>query len=234
MSRGLVIAGCLSGEKDDAGVEALVGELSRTVGADVTVRARTGGRPVGATVPEALCELRAAGVGRALVVTTHLVDGRLTRLCAEAVRDAAPGFESLRLAPALLAGAGDRLVVASALDRALPARPGRVVALAGHRGRECAAAFDQLGRALAGLGREDVVVGTPESLPGLLEARAEGEVLLAPLLMALGTHARRDVLADLAGRLRASGTFVTPWPHSLSELPAVRELVVAHALSTLE
>ncbi|HBO61421.1 MAG TPA: hypothetical protein DD645_01815, partial [Olsenella sp.] len=112
--------------------------------------------------------------------------------------------------------------------------PGRVVALAGHRGRECAAAFDQLGRALAGLGREDVVVGTPESLPGLLEARAEGEVLLAPLLMALGTHARRDVLAGLAGRLRASGTFVIPWPHSLSELPAVRELVVAHALSTLE
>lgn len=154
MSRGLVIAGCLSGEKDDAGVEALVGELSRAVGADVTVRARTGGRPVGDTVPEALCELRAAGVGSALVVTTHLVDGRLARLCAEAVRDAAPGFESLRLAPALL--------------------------------------------------------------------------------MALGTHARRDVLADLAGRLRVSGTFVTPWPHSLSELPAVRGLVVAHALSTLE
>lgn len=233
MSRGLVIAGCLSGEKGDAGAEALVGELSRAVGADVTVRARTGGRPVGATVPEALCGLRAAGVGSALVVTTHLVDGRLTRLCAEAVRDAAPGFNSLRLAPALLAGAGDRLVVAS-LDRALPARPGRVVALAGHRGRECAAVFDQLGRALAGLGRQDVVVGTPESLPGLLGKRAEGEVLLAPLLMALGTHARRDVLADLAGRLRASGTFVTPWPHSLSELPAVRELVVAHALSTLE
>ena len=40
----LVIAGCLSGEEGDAGVAALVRELTEAIGADVVVRARTGGR----------------------------------------------------------------------------------------------------------------------------------------------------------------------------------------------
>ena len=85
----LVIAGCLSGEKDDAGIAALVEELAEAVGADVTVRARTGGRPVGRPLPEALGDLRRQGVRRALVATTHVADGRLQREAASAVRAAA-------------------------------------------------------------------------------------------------------------------------------------------------
>ena len=46
--------------------------------------------------------------------------------------------------------------------------------------------------------------------------------------MALGHHARHDVLGDLAARLAADGLAVTPWAHSLAELPAVRALVVDH------
>lgn len=230
MGTGLVIAGCLSGEKNDAGVAALVGELSRAVPADVCLRARTGGRPVGPAVPEALAELRVRGVRRALVVTTHVADGELQRACAEAVRAAASGFDELRLARPLLAGAEDLAVVAAALDEAIPARPGRVVALAGHRGAECAAAFAGLSRALAARGREDVVVVAQDCLLARVAERTEREVLLGPFLMAMGTHARRDVLVGLRSSLELAGHEVGTWPHSLAELPAIRSLVCAHAL----
>lgn len=229
MPDALVIAGCLSGEKNDAGVAALVRELAAAVRAGAVVRARTGGRPVGPSLPEALAELRASGARRVLVATTHVAGGRLQRDAAEAVRVAAPAFDELRLAPPLLAGGKDVEAVASALDAALPARPGRAVALAGHHGTECEAVLARLEAALAARGRDDVLVGTPEALSARLACRAERAVLLGPLLMALGTHARRDVLVDLRATLERAGLAVTPWPHSLAELSAVRRLVISHA-----
>lgn len=227
MPRALVIAGCLSGEKNDAGVAALVDGLAAAVGADMTLRARTGGRPVGRALPDVLAELRSGGVRRALVVTTHVADGRLQRAAASAVRDAAPGFESLGLAPPLLAGERDHAAVAAALDEALPARPGRVVALAGHRGPECEAALAGIEGALRERGRGDVLVGAPESLVARLEGSAP-KVLLGPFLMALGHHARHEVLGELARSLSAD-----VWPHALAELPAIRRLVISHAMSSL-
>lgn len=227
MPRALVIAGCLSGEKSDAGVAALVDELASAVGADMTLRARTGGRPVGRALPDVLAELRSGGVRRALVVTTHVADGRLQRAAASAVRDAAPGFESLGLAPPLLAGERDHAAVAAALDEALPARPGRVVALAGHRGPECEAALAGIEGALRERGRGDVLVGAPERLVARLEGSAP-KVLLGPFLMALGHHARHEVLGELARSLSAD-----VWPHALAELPAIRRLVISHAMSSM-
>ena len=228
MPDALVIAGCLSGEKGDAGVAALVDELAAAIGASVTLRARTGGRPVGASLADALDDLRHGGARRVLVATTHVVDGRLQHEAAATVRSAAPGFEELRLAPSLLADEKDFAAVAAALDAALPARPGRAVALAGHRGSECAVAFGQLEAALIARGRADVLVGSPERLVARLRERPTPAVLLAPLLMSLGHHARHDVLEGLARALSAQ-----TWPHSLAELPAVRALVVAHARKEL-
>lgn len=206
---------------------ALVDELAAAVGADMTLRARTGGRPVGRALPDVLAELRSGGVRRALVVTTHVVDGRLQRAAASAVRDAAPGFESLGLAPPLLAGERDHAAVAAALDEALPARPGRVAALAGHRGPECEAALAGIEGALRERGRGDVLVGAPERLVARLEGLAP-KVLLGPFLMALGHHARHEVLGELARSLSAD-----VWPHALAELSAIRRLVISHAMSSL-
>lgn len=229
MSRGLVIAGCLSGERGDAGIAALAAELRGAVGADVVLRARTGGRPMGATVPEALDELRLRGARTALVVTTHVADGCLQRACAGAVRAAAPGFEALRLAPPLLAGERDLAAVARALDAALPSRAGRIVALAGHRGAECEGALARLERALRARGRGDVLVGAPGPLAARVAGAGAHEVLLGPMLMALGHHARYDVLEGLRDELERAGARVETWPHALSGLPAIRALVVAHA-----
>lgn len=224
----LVIAGCLSGERDDAGVAALVDELASAVGAGTVVRARTGGRPVGPSLSDVLAGLRSGGARRVLVATTHVVNGRLQQKTAAAVDAAAPGFDKLRLAPPLLAGEADHAAVAAALDEAVPALPGRRVAFAGHRGSECEVAFSQLERALIERGRGDVLVGPPDRLRALLRGRRERTILLAPLLMSLGHHARHDVLEGLARDLSAQ-----TWPHSLAELPAIRALVVAHARKEL-
>ncbi|MDO4429515.1 MAG: hypothetical protein Q4B91_08525 [Atopobiaceae bacterium] len=62
----------------------------------------------------------------------------------------------------------------------------------------------------------------------LVHERPATAVLLAPLLMSLGHHARHDALEGLAWTLSAQ-----TWPHSLAELPAVRALVVAHARKEL-
>lgn len=224
----LVIAGCLSGEEGDAGVAALVREFSAAVGASATLRARTGGRPVGAPLHEVLGELRGRGARRALVVTTHVADGRLQRVAAAAVSAAAPGFEELRIASPLLASEGDFAATAAALDEALPERSGRAIALAGHRGPECEAAFARLERALRDRGRRDILVDSPDRLPARLPNHPHREALVAPLLMSLGHHARHDVLEDLARTLSAQ-----TWPHSLAELPAIRALVVDHARKEL-
>ena len=221
MADALVIAGCLSGEKDDGGVVELVRELSAAAGVDVVLRARTGGRPVGASLPEVLALLAQDGVRRALVVTTHVANGQLQRGAEAAVAAAAPSFDELRLAPPLLDGEKDHAAVAAALDEALPARAGRVIALAGHRGAECEAAFARLEDALRARGRTDVLVDAPDRLPARVARRSEGAVLLGPLLMALGHHARHDVLERLASTLSAD-----VWPHSLAELPAIRSLIV--------
>ena len=224
----LVIAGCLSGERGDTGVAALVDELASAVGAGTVVRARTGGRPMGPSLPDVLAGLRSSGARRVLVATTHVVDGRLQHDAAAAVDAAAPGFDNLRLAPPLLADAADHTAVAAALDEAVPVLPGRLVAFAGHRGSECEATFAQLERALLQRGRDDVLVDSPERLRARLHERPGRAILLAPLLMSLGHHARHDVLDDLARTLTAQ-----TWPHPLAELPAIRALVVAHARKEL-
>ena len=114
------------------------------------------------------------------------------------------------------------------LTRPSPRAPDHLVVFAGHRGPECEATFAQLERALRARGRSDVLVGTPDRLRALLRERRERAILLAPLLMSLGHHARHDVLDDLARTLSAQ-----TWPHSLAELPAIRALVVAHARKEL-
>ena len=102
------------------------------------------------------------------------------------------------------------------------------IALAGHRGPECEAAFARLERALRDRGRRDILVDSPDRLPARLPNHPHREALVVPLLMSLGHHARHDVLEDLARTLSAQ-----TWPHSLAELPAIRALVVDHARKEL-
>jgi glyoxylase-like metal-dependent hydrolase (beta-lactamase superfamily II) len=66
-----------------------------------------------------------------------------------------------------------------------------------------------------------------------LQAQPDKNVLLAPLLLANGYHARRDILGDAPeswqSRLTAAGYAVTASDHGLGEYPGVRQLFVRKA-----
>lgn len=226
MRVGLVVAGCGSPEPVPDG---LLAEAAREVRAEVVLAARSGGRGEGPGVPEALLRLRRAGVDRAVVATTHLVAGAVHRRCALDAARAARLFPELRLARPLLAGEKDVRAVASALSAALPARAGRAVVLAGHAGEAAGLAHLALEHALWAAGRGDALVGAPEDLARAALPGGAREVLLAPLAMGLGTHARRDVLGGLRRALEARGVGVEARSTCLLDLPAVRALLLAHA-----
>ncbi|MBM6774532.1 sirohydrochlorin cobaltochelatase, partial [Olsenella profusa] len=227
MRVGLVMAGCASPEPVPA---PLLAEAAHAVGADadVALSARSGGRGAGPGVAEALLQLRRAGVDRAVVATTHLVAGAVHERCVHDAGRAVRLFPELLLAPPLLAGEKDVRAVASALFAALPARAGRALVLAGHAGEAASLAYLALEHALWAAGRTDVLVGEPE---GLARAALPGdarEVLLAPLSMGLGVHARRDVLGGLRAALEARGVGVEARALCLLDLPAVRVLLLDH------
>lgn len=209
---------------------ALLSEAARAVGAgpDVALSARSGGRGAGPTVPEALMLLRRAKVDRVVVASTHLVAGEVHSRCALDAARASALFPELLLAPPLLSGERDVRAVAAALGEALPLRPGRALMLAGHAGAAASLAHLSLEHALWVAGRTDALVGDPRSLARAALPEGVREVLLAPLSMGLGVHAHRDFLGGLRSDLEGRGLTVEAREACLLDLPAVRELLLAH------
>lgn len=227
MRVGLVMAGC--GASDPV-PPALLSEAARAVGAgpDVALSARSGGRGAGPTVPEALMLLRRAKVDRVVVASTHLVAGEVHSRCALDAARASALFPELLLAPPLLSGERDVRAVAAALGEALPLRLGRALMLAGHAGAAASLAHLSLEHALWVAGRTDALVGDPRSLARAALPEGVREVLLAPLSMGLGVHAHRDFLGGLRSDLEGRGLTVEVREACLLDLPAVRELLLAH------
>lgn len=209
---------------------ALLSKAARAVGAgpDVALSARSGGRGAGPTVPEALMLLRRAKVDRVVVASTHLVAGEVHSRCALDVARASALFPELLLVPPLLSGERDVRAVAAALGEVLPPRPGRALMLAGHAGAAASLAHLSLEHALWVAGRTDALVGDPRSLARAALPEDVREVLLAPLSMGLGVHAHRDFLGGLRSDLEGRGLTVEAREACLLDLPAVRELLLAH------
>lgn len=190
-----------------------------------------------ADVAGALDDLVRAGVCEVAVASAHLVAGGSYRALADAASWAEARGCAVRVAAPLLADADDVICLARALTDRYPAEPGRAVVLVGHGAAGAAQlSYAALQAYLAAQGRADVLVGTLRGRPGAEEVMAElaalgcRRVLLAPLMLAAGVHAARDIGGTGAGswcvRLAAAGYEVTVAPEGLAELPAVRELAV--------
>lgn len=208
----------------------LLSEAAHAAGAcpGAALAVRSGGRGAGPGVPEGLMSLRRAGVERVVVASTHLVAGDVHARCALDVARAAALFPELLLAPPLLSREGDVRAVAAALGEALPPRPGRALLLAGHAGDAASLAHLSLEHALWADGRTDALVGDPRALARAPLPPGVREVLLAPLSMGFGVHARRDFLGGLRPALEARGLAVEVREGCLLDLPAVRALLLAH------
>ena len=197
-----------------------------------------------ADVAGALDDLARAGVCEVAVASAHLVAGGSYRALADAASWAEARGCAVRVAAPLLADADDAICLARALTDRYPAEPGRAVVLVGHGAAGAAQlSYAALQAYLAAQGRADVLVGTLRGRPGAEEVMAElaalgcRRVLLAPLMLAAGVHAARDIGGTGAGswcvRLAAAGYEVTVAPEGLAELPAVRELAVRHVLAAV-
>ena len=181
---------------------------------------------------EAMAELAARGVTELLVLPTHLVPGSdFAALQADAA--AAPRFAALKMAQPLLADPAARAELARLLAAGGPA--GNALLLAGHGADGPAGqCYRALARDLQTAGGGRVLLGVLRGEPGFAPALAAlqtggwRQVVLQPLLLTAGTHARREISGpgpdSWAGQLRAAGLSVICKNRGLARDAGVRDI----------
>lgn len=192
------------------------------------------GQPVD-SLPEALERLKQQGCRQVLVQPTHFLYGTEYETLRTQVQAAEPEFAVLRLGRPLLAGTDDIQALAKAVMQAYPPQSGEALVLVGHGTDQFAGVvYPALQTAFWLAGRQDVLVGTVEGWPGQPEVLAQLQksgvraVHLAPVMLAAGRHACRDIAGDAPASwqsvLQTAGCSVRVTLRGLGELPAVQEL----------
>ena len=198
-------------------------------------------------VPTALEQLKNDGFTDVVLQPTHMMNGdEYDKLCAQAEPFAA-GFERLVIGRPLLSAVEDYKAVAEAVLAELPGkREDTALVFMGHGTEHHAnAAYAQLEYVFRDLGRCDVLIGTVEGYPGLEEVlRRLGEkpqikrIILYPLMVVAGDHARNDLAGEdedsWLSRLTGLGYEVDSNLRGLGEYPGIRNLFTAHALAAEE
>ena len=140
-------------------------------------------------------------------------------------------FASLALGRPLLADGSDIRRFALGLSRDHPAKGGAVTVFMGHgTGQSARAAYPAVQDAWEELGRDDLLVGVMEGRPDLddilrrLEPGGPRKIELLPLMLAAGTHARRDMADGWNIRLERAGHAVTCSFTGLGQRAWVREM----------
>lgn len=194
-------------------------------------------------VPRALEGLAGAGVRDAVVQPTHIMHGaEYDKILAQA-EPFRGRFERLAVGRPLLSAEEDYRQAAEALLEALPERAeDRALVFMGHGTEHFAnPAYCQLEYLLHDLGRTDVLVGTVEGYPGfgevlrrLSERPGVRRVVLAPLMIVAGDHAKNDLAGpepvSWKSQLEALGYETDCRLTGLGEYPGLRGIFVRHAL----
>ena len=194
-------------------------------------------------VPRALERLAGEGCADVVLQPTHIMNGdEFDKLCAQA-EPFRTRFARLSFGRPLLTALEDYRDLTSALMEILPeAEEGTAHVFMGHGTEHYAnAAYCQLEYMLHDSGRTDVVLGTVEGYPGLeevlrrlAERKAVQKVVLHPLMVVAGDHAKNDLAGDepesWKSRLLARGWQVSCEGKGLGEYPQIRALFVRHAL----
>lgn len=194
-------------------------------------------------VPQALERLAGEGFRDVVVQPTHIMNGdEYGKLMsqAEPFRDR---FDSLTFGQPLLTATQDYKATVVALLSALPASaPDTALVFMGHGTEHFAnAAYCQLEYIFHDMGRQDVLLGTVEGYPELDEVLRRLEerpgvkkVMLYPLMIVAGDHAKNDLAGDepdsWKSQIAARGYEVECVLSGLGEYPGIRALFVQHAI----
>lgn len=193
-------------------------------------------------VAQALEQLAAEHYTDVLIQPTHVLNGEeFDKLCAQA-QPYAGRFERLRFGAPLLTTVEDYRALIDAVLLSLPEkRDDTDVVFMGHGTEHHAnAVYAMLDYMFRDLGREDVHIGTVEGYPALDEVRrrvAERKtvknVILMPLMIVAGDHAKNDLAGENADSWKSvfqrDGYAVACILSGLGENGAVRKIFVDHA-----
>jgi sirohydrochlorin cobaltochelatase len=194
------------------------------------------------SVDQALAALADEGFDDVVIQSTHVMnrdEADKLRALAEPFRGR---FARLALGAPLLTRAEDYQAAAAAILAALPSpRADWAVVLMGHGTEHYAnAAYAQLEYVFHDRGRRDILVGTVEGYPGfeevcrrLAERPSVTHVLLMPLMVVAGDHARNDLAGEEEGSWKSMldrrGYTTQCQLTGLGENPGIRALFTAHA-----
>lgn len=193
------------------------------------------------SLTEALEQLCADGIRQVVVQPTHLLYGyEYDKLKAEAEAFTSR-FETVTVGRPLLADTGDLQRFAGGLAQTYPARDGEAVVLMGHgTGHFANVVYPALQTALHLNGCDNLYIGTVEGWPSfddVLSQIKERRVLLVPLMLVAGEHAKKDMAGDSPdswkSRLEQAGFSVSCSFTGLGLFPWVQEMYRERLLDVL-
>lgn len=198
-------------------------------------------------VPTALAKLVAEGYDTVTLQPTHIINGdEYDKLVAQA-ESFAPQFKALTIGKPLLTSVEDYRQVAKVLVDSLPVQaPDTAIVYMGHGTTHFAnSAYAQMDYFFHDMGRKDIVVGTvegypefPEVLRRLEELGGVKQVILYPMMIVAGDHAKNDLAGDeedsWKSMLEAKGYQVTAVLQGLGELLGIQQQFVNHAKEAID
>lgn len=188
---------------------------------------------------EALAAMVEDGVEDGLVQPTYLIHGAEHERLVETVRRAAPRFRRLALGRPVLSLQSDYEALAEGLMGSLPVPgAGEALVLMGHgTAHHGNPSYPAMEYVLHAKGYKNVFLGTVEGYPTIQEVcdrlREYGgisRVLLAPMMIVAGDHARNDLAQDWCAVLSEAGFHPEPILTGLGAYPAVQQLLIRHAM----
>ena len=193
-------------------------------------------------VKEALDRAVNNGVKRLVVQPTHLMDGFEYNDLVSEIANYADAFDAIAIGAPLLTTDEDFSAVADAVTAAMAEYDDgeTAICLMGHGTEaESNGVYAKMQQVLVDKGCKNTFIGTVEATPGLedvLSAVGEGgykRVVLRPLMVVAGDHANNDMAGDdedsWKSAFEAAGYETVCVVEGLGQLPAIRELYVAHA-----
>lgn len=189
------------------------------------------------TPEQALEKLAARGVTDLIIQPTHLADGYENQRMLQIIRSYAGRFERLAVGRPLLSTEADRRQVARFIERI---RPGKALLLMGHGSKKHPVpVYRQLQEEFFRQGAGNIFVAAVEGEPSFEEAekllRESGcrEVILTPLMIVAGEHARNDLAGEgpdsWQSRLKAGGFETEVILSGLGEYAEIQEMFARHA-----
>ena len=193
------------------------------------------------SVQQAMERICNDGISDLLVQPTHMLCGKEHEDARREILVYQDRFSELAMGRPLMADRQDVRVFANVLESLIPVSADQeVVAWMGHGSPQSEMnVYDLLNRQFLQDGHPEICVGTVEWEPGItpvleqIRLRAPRRVILSPMLVVAGDHAKNDMAGDdpdsWRNQIAAEHTEVECLVKGLGEYPEVRKLYLDHA-----